>query len=127
SRNELSSSAPTVKTLPLGIRYEMGYSVSCTCGADTADSSVQVVLDGSYTSGVSAQWLELVSLPLIATYRPSASSVTVGYQRGRCMSATRGHGLVAGSKMLVSARPRFPVVGTPKPPATSSRPSGRVA
>jgi len=43
------------------------------------------------------------------------------------MSATRDQLLVAGSKIVVSAMPRFPVVNSPYPPTTSSRPSGRVA
>ena len=48
-----------------------------------------------------------------------------GYQRGRFMSATRFHVPVAGSKIVVSARPRLPVVKMPSPPAVRMRPSGR--
>src|SRR5437868_1010048 len=91
------------------------------------DSRVQVFVFGSYTSGVSAQCVASEELPLIATYRPSASSVTVGYQRGRCMSATRDHEFVAGSKIVVSTMPSWPVDRPPYPPTTSSRPSGRAA
>src|SRR5215510_13375726 len=60
----------------------------------------------------------------MATYRPSGSSTTSGYQRGRFMLAALIHVRVAGLKMLVSARPRFPVVVTPYPPAVMIRPSG---
>src|SRR3954451_18930633 len=41
------------------------------------------------------------------------------------MSATRFHVPVAGSKIVVSARPRLPVVKMPSPPAVRMRPSGR--
>ena len=48
---------------------------------------------------------EPVEFPLMATYRPSASSVSVGYQRGKCMFATRDQVFVDGSKMEVSTIP----------------------
>src|SRR5437763_476962 len=82
------------------------------------------IVSGWYTSGVSAQVCWLVELPLTATYRPSASSVSDGYHRGVCMSATRVQVLLAGSKMLVSTMPMLPVVSPPQPPTTSTRPSG---
>src|SRR4051812_24484396 len=43
------------------------------------------------------------------------------------MLATFVHADVAGSKIAVSARPSWPVVKTPSPPATRMRPSGRCA
>ncbi len=49
----------------------------------------------------------------MATRRPSASSVSDGYQRGVFMLATRVHDEVAGSKMFVSTMPICPVDSPP--------------
>src|ERR1700730_15504603 len=66
-KNDLSSDGPIVNTFPFGARYENGYSSSCTCDVLTFVSGVHVLADGSYTSGVSAQVVAFVELPLIAT------------------------------------------------------------
>jgi hypothetical protein len=44
-------------------------------------------------------------MPEITSTRPSGSVVALGYQRGKCMSATRVHWLVAGLKMFASTMP----------------------
>ncbi len=56
---------------------------------------------------------ESVELPLIATYRPSGSSVSAGYHRFWCMSAILDQVWAAGSKMLVSTMPSMPVLVWP--------------
>src|SRR5262245_31469206 len=63
---------------------------------------------------------QLVS-PAVASTRPSGSGVTVGYQRGKAIGATRDHARVTGSKIFVS---RSPVLAPRCPPATNALPSG---
>src|SRR4051795_1208504 len=64
-------------------------------------------------------------LPLIATTRPSPSSVTVGYQRGELIFGPAVHLLPTGSKIDVASRPIVPV--KPWPPTMTTRPSASVA
>jgi hypothetical protein len=69
--------------------------------------------------------VEAVTLPLMATRRPSPSSVTVGYQRAKLIFGPAVQALVAGSKIDVLLIPISP--SNPCPPAITTRPSGRVA
>src|SRR5215467_13921626 len=59
--------------------------------------------------------------PLIATTRPSPSTVALGYQRAALKLGPADQALVAGSKSWVALMPTSPPLW---PPTTMMRPSG---
>ncbi len=90
-------SAEIDSVLPDGIRAVCGYSSSCSCGVVNGSWST-VLLTGLKISGVLAQ-VPWVDWPLKTTMRLSANWVTLGYQRGYCISALRVHSRVVGLNM----------------------------
>src|SRR5581483_282913 len=95
------------KILPFGRTKVSGYSSSVTSEVETAILD-QVLVAGSYTSGVFAQ-VVAVMLPLKASTRPSGSVLTLGYQRAYCMNAPWAQLLVSGLNRLMFLIPRFPL------------------
>src|SRR5713101_9362672 len=82
---------------------------------------VQVLVVGSYTSGMSPMHVKHVVDPDTTSTRPSGRVVAVGYHRGNAIGARAPQVLVTGSNRLTSG---IPTNAVPEcPPATNALPS----
>src|ERR1700693_5811559 len=106
---------------PSGRTYMCGYSgmlkralVNC----------VQVLVVGSYSSGISAMHVKHEIAPETTSTRPSGRVVAFGYHRGYAMGAAAIQDFVTGSNRLTSGIPTPPDVC---PPTTSAVPLARRA
>src|SRR6266852_2848331 len=88
---------------------------------------VQVLVVGSYTSGMSPLHVKHVVAPDTTSTRPSGRVVAVGYQRGKAMGESGLQVFVTGSNRFASGMPTPPLVPSTCPPTINALPSARSA